>query len=80
MTERKRLQVIPILITLAATALLSVGSFYGCSRTFMVGGQAKLNNFFFCSFFVCAVACAVSLIWLLVTIVLNFFRRRTEGQ
>jgi hypothetical protein len=80
MTEKRRLRVIPILITLAATSFLTVGSFYGCSRTFMVGGQAKLNNFFFCSFLVCAVACVVSLIWLLVTIVINLLRRGKEDQ
>jgi cation transporter-like permease len=79
-TEKRRLRVVPILITLAATLILAVGSFYGCSRTYMVGGgQAKLNSFFFCSFLVCAVACVVSLIWLLVTIVINFFRRGNEG-
>jgi heme/copper-type cytochrome/quinol oxidase subunit 2 len=72
--------VFPILITLAATLILSVGSFYGCSRTFMIGSEAKLNAFFFWSFVVCAVGCVVSLVWLLVTIVLNFFRRRTEGR
>jgi hypothetical protein len=29
---------------------------------------------------VCAVGCVVSLVWLLVTIVLNFFRHRSESQ
>jgi hypothetical protein len=80
MTQKPRLRVIPIIITLAATLILSVGSFYGCSRTFMAAGQAKLSTFFFWSFFVCAGACVVSLIWLLVTVVINFFRQRTEGQ
>jgi len=80
MTEKRRLRVIPILITLAATLVLSVGSFYGCSRTFMINSEAKLNAFFFWSFVVCAVGCVVSLVWLLVTIVLNYFRGRTEGQ
>ena len=80
MNEKPRLRVIPILITVAATLILSVGSFYGCSRTFMIGSKAKLNTFFFWSFVVCAVACVVSLIWLLVTIVINFLRRRRAGQ
>lgn len=80
MTQKPQLRVIPIVITLAVTLVLSVGSFYGCSRTFMAAGRAKLSTFFFCSFFVCAGTCVVSLIWLLVTVVVNFFRERTEGQ
>ncbi len=80
MNEKPRLRVIPILITVAATLILSVGSFYGCSRTFMIGSKAKANAFFFWSFVVCAVACVVSLIWLLVTIAINFLRRRRAGQ
>jgi uncharacterized membrane protein len=80
MTEKPRLRVIPILITLAAALILSVGSFYGCSRTFMVSNATKLNVFFFWSFVACAASCVVSLIWLLVTIVLNFIRSRSEGQ
>jgi len=80
MTQKPRLRVLPIIITLAALLILSVGSFYGCSRTLMAAGQQKLSNFFFWSFIVCAGGCVVSLIWLLVTIVLNFFRGRTEGQ
>jgi hypothetical protein len=80
MTQKPRLRVLPIIITLAAMLILSVGSFYGCSRTFMGAGQEKLSGFFFWSFIVCAGGCVVSLIWLLVTIVLNFFRARKEGQ
>jgi hypothetical protein len=80
MTEKRRLRVVPILVTVAATLILSVGSFYGCSRTFTVGSEAKLNAFFFWSFVVCAVACVVSLIWLLLAVVLNFFRGRRRGS
>jgi hypothetical protein len=76
MSEQKRLRVVPILITLAATLILSVGSFYGCARTFSVGGETRLNAFFFCSFIVCAVSCVISMIWLLVTLVRNFLKRR----
>jgi hypothetical protein len=32
------------------------------------------------SFVACAAGCVISLVWLLVTIVLNFFRHRSEGQ
>ena len=80
MTERKRLRIVPILITLAATLSLSVGSFYGCGRTFMMAGASTLNSFFFWSFFVFAVAFVASLVWLVVSIVLNFLRRMREGQ
>ena len=80
MTERKRLKIIPILITMAATLILSVGSFYACGRTFNMSGGSRLNTFFFYSFVACAVAFLVSLIWLLVTIVVNFFRRNGERQ
>jgi hypothetical protein len=76
MPEPKRLRIIPILITLAATLGLSVGSFYGCARTFSVGGETRLNAFFFWSFMICAVGCVISLIWLLVTLARNFLRRR----
>jgi hypothetical protein len=79
-TERKRLAIVPILITVVATLILSVGSFYGCARTFNMSGGSTLNTFFFYSFVVCAVAFLVSLIWLVVTIGVNFFRRSTEGQ
>jgi hypothetical protein len=78
MTERKRLRIVPILITMAATLILSVGSFYGCGRTFNMSGGSPLNTFFFDSFV--AVAFLASLIWLVVTIVINFFRRMKEGQ
>jgi hypothetical protein len=80
MTGTKRLRLAPILITLAASLILSIGSFYGCSRTFMNGRANHLNLLFFYSFLVCALACAGSMIWLLVTIVLNFVRRSREGQ
>jgi hypothetical protein len=80
MTARKRLRIVPILITTAATLILSVRSFYGCGRTFNMSGGSALNTFFFYSFVVCAVAFLTSLIWLVVTIVINFFRLRTEGQ
>lgn len=80
MVEKRRLRVVPILITVAATLILALGSFYGCSRTFMINSDAKLNAFFFWSFVVCAVGCVISLVWLLVTIVLNFFRHRSESQ
>jgi hypothetical protein len=80
MTERKRLRIVPILITMAATLILSVGSFYGCGRTFNMSGGSALNTFFFYSFVVCAMAFLASLAWLVVTIVINFLRRRTEGQ
>jgi len=80
MTERKRLRIVPILITMAATLILSVTSFYGCGRTFNMSGGSGLNTFFFYSFLVCAMAFLASLAWLVVTIVINFLRRRTEGQ
>ncbi len=80
MTESKRLRIVPILITMAATLILSVGSFYGCGRTFNMSGGSALNTFFFYSFVVCAMAFLASLAWLVVTIVINFLRRRTEGQ
>jgi hypothetical protein len=80
MTERNRLRIIPILITIAATLILSVGSFYACGRTFNMSGGSRLNAFFLYSFFVCAVAFLVSLVWLLVVVVINLFRRSGEGQ
>ena len=80
MTESKRLRVAPILITMAATLILSVGSFYGCGRTFSMGGSSALNTFFFWSFAVCAVSFLISVIWLILTVVRNFLRRGTEGQ
>ena len=80
MTQKPRLRVLPIIITLAALLILSVGSFYGCSRTFMAARHEKLSVFFFWSFLACAAGCVVSLIWLLVTIVLNFFRGPAEGE
>ena len=80
MTVNKRLRLAPILITLAASLILSIGSFYGCSRTFMNDRANHLNLLFFYSFLVCALACLGSIIWLLVTIVLNFVRRSREGQ
>ena len=80
MTERKRLPIVPILITIVLTLVLSAGSFYGCARTYGTGGTSSPNGFFAWSFVVFAVAFLVSLIWLIVTIVINFFRRGTEGQ
>jgi len=79
-TERKRLPILPILITIVATLVLSAGSFYGCARTYGTGGTSSPNGFFAWSFVVFAVAFLVSLIWLIVTIVINFFRRGMEGQ
>ncbi len=80
MTERKRLPIVPILITIVATLVLSAGSFYGCARTYGTGGTSSPNGFFAWSFVVFAVAFLVSLVWLIVTIMINFFRRGTEGQ
>ena len=80
MTERKRLPIVPILITIILTLVLSAGSFYGCARTYSMGGTSSPNEFFAWSFVVFAVAFLVSLIWLLVTIVVNFFRRNGERQ
>jgi len=79
-TERKRLPIVPILITIVATLVLSAGSFYGCARTYGTGGTSSPNGFFAWSFVVFAVAFLVSLVWLIVTIMINFFRRGTEGQ
>ena len=46
MAEKRRLRMVPILIAVAATLILALGSFYGCSRTFMINSDAKLNAFF----------------------------------
>ncbi len=79
MTERKRLRIIPILITMAVALLLAIGSFYGCSRTFMHGSQDRLSMIFFWSFFFCAGCFLGSIIWLLVTLALNYFGRLKDG-
>jgi hypothetical protein len=73
--QKRRLPVKPILITIAATLFLSVGSFYGCSRTFMSPGKEHLNAIYIWSFAIFAVMCAVSVIWLLVVLAMNLYRR-----
>ena len=50
------------------------------ARLRSMGGTSSPNEFFAWSFVVFAVAFLVSLIWLIVTMVINFFRRGTEGQ
>ena len=80
MTKRKRLPIVPILITIVATLVLSAGSFYGCARTYSMGGTSSPNEFLAWSFVVFAVAFLVSLIWLIVTMVINFLRRGRQGQ
>jgi len=79
-TKRKRLPIVPILITIVATLVLSAGSFYGCARTYSMGGTSSPNEFFAWSFVVFAVAFLGSLIWLIVTMVINFLRRGRQGQ
>jgi len=79
-TERKRLRLIPIVITMVVALILAIGSFYGCSRTFMHGSQDRLSMIFFWSFLFCAGCFLGSIVWLLVTLVLNYIRRPKDGQ
>jgi hypothetical protein len=76
MTERKRLRVLPIVITLVVALILAIGSFYGCSHTsFMHGSQDRLSTIFLVSFLFCAGCFLGSIVWLLVALVLNYIRR-----
>jgi len=79
MTERKRLRIIPIVITMVVALVLAMGSFYGCDRTFMSHRWQKLNVIFFWSFLVFAGCFLGSIIWLLVSLVLNYIRRPKDG-
>jgi hypothetical protein len=79
MTEPKRLRIVPIVITMVAALMLAMGSFYGCDRTFMSHRWQKLNTIFLWSFVVCAGSFLGSIIWLLVTLVLNYIRRAKDG-
>ena len=79
MTAPKRLRLLPIVITMVVALILAIGSFYGCSQTFMNAHQNKLNGTFFWSFLVCAGCFLGSIIWLLVTLVLNYIRRAKDG-
>ena len=45
MTEAKRKKLLPILITMALSVVLGVGSFFGCASTFMRSGKDNLANF-----------------------------------
>lgn len=81
MSERNRPSFVPVLITLAASFVLSVGSFYGCDRTLTPGGVSQLNKFFFWSFAVCAACFAGALGWLAVSVVLNeAIREKSEDE
>jgi heme/copper-type cytochrome/quinol oxidase subunit 2 len=75
MSERKRL--LPIAITVAATLVLTVGSFFGCAHNFM-SPKSTLATICFWSFFVFGIASVVSFIWLLVAIVMNIAREKKE--
>jgi hypothetical protein len=79
MIEKKRLRLLPIGLTMAASLLLTVGSFFGCAKNFM-GPQTVLSQFCFFGFFVFGVSFVVAAIWLLVAIVLNFFRTKGDSQ
>lgn len=78
MTERRRHRILPILVSMVVALILAIGSFYGCSRMFMNGSSQKLNLIFFWSFLVCAGCFLMSMIWLLVTLVLNYIRASKE--
>ena len=63
----------PVLLTILCSFLLGAGSCFGFLTTLNFNRSVPINGVF-------AVAFPVSLIWLIVTIVINFFRRGTEGQ
>jgi hypothetical protein len=71
MTQRVRPRAFPILMASVATFLLTLGSFYGCSRTFDMEKSSRLNTFFFWSFIVCAAGFAGTVIWALVAYMLE---------
>jgi heme/copper-type cytochrome/quinol oxidase subunit 2 len=77
MSDRKRL--LPIAITVAATFVLTVGSFFGCAHNFM-SPKSTLAMICFWSFFVFGAACVVSFIWLLVAIVMNIVAKRRRSN
>jgi hypothetical protein len=71
MTQRVRPRAFPILMASVTTFLLTIGSFYGCSRTFDMEKSSRLNFFFFWSFIVCAAGFAVTVIWAIVAYMLE---------
>jgi hypothetical protein len=75
MSERKRL--LPIVITVAATFVLTIGSFFGCANNFL-SPKSTFATICFFSFFVFGAGCVVSFIWLLVAIVMNIVREKKE--
>ena len=79
MARKKLIRLLPILVTLLAMAVLTVGSFYGCASNFL-NRPTRFAQICFYAFFVFATGFMVAIIWLLVAIVLNLSRRKDDGQ
>lgn len=78
MAERKPLKLLPIGLTMAAMAVLTVGSFFGCANGFMEP-PSRFVQLCFYGFFVFGAGFVISAIWLLVAIVLKYSRGKDDG-